>query len=288
MASLVARLAFLTSCAAILIGALNGALTGELISVAHADDSNAVVAVVGTKNITVKEMNDKYDDILKQTLNPPSKEVFLEDLIRYEMGVQEAMKRGIQDEPIVRERIRQEIYKGLIEKELGKAISEIKVTDKEMQAYYEKNPEIRTSHILIEYRPDATEDQKKAARERANEIYEEVKKSKRPFEELVGLYTDDVLSKRTGGDVGWQSRVTLMPSYYNAALSMKVGAIKGLIETQYGYHIIKVTGRHGYADANKQQIRASVFDEKRKELFDNYFAKLKKTYAIKVNKNLIK
>lgn len=252
---------------------------------AQADD---VVAVVGTKNITVKELNEKYEDVLKQSLNPPNKEVFLEDLVRYEMGVQEALKKNIQDDPIVKERVRQEYYKGLIEKELGKAISEIKVTDKEMKAYYDKNPEIRTSHILIEFRPDATEEQKKAAKERATEIYEEVKKSKRPFEELVGLYTDDVLSKRTGGDVGWQSRMTLMPSYYNAALAMKVGEVKGLIETQYGYHIVKVTGRRGYADANKQQIRMAVFDEKRKEIFDGYFAKLKKQYPIKINKNLVK
>ena len=253
--------------------------------VASAEDT---VAVVGTKTITVKDLNDKYEEVLKQTLNPPTKEVFLEDLVRYEMGVQEAMKRNVQDDPIVKERIRQEIYKGLIEKELGKSIAEIKVTEKEMQAYYQKNPEIRTSHILIEFRPDATDDQKKAAKDRANEIFEEVKKSKRPFEELVGLYTDDVLSKRTGGDVGWQSRMTLMPSYYTAALAMKVGEMKGLIETQYGYHIVKVTGRRGYNDANKQQIRMAVFDEKRKELFDNYFAKLKKQYPVKVNKALVK
>jgi parvulin-like peptidyl-prolyl isomerase len=265
-----------------------GLSVSGLTSVARADDATSIVAVVGTKNITVKDLNDKYEEVLKQTLNPPTREVFLEDLIRYEMGVQEAQKKELQNDPIVKERIRQEIYKGLIEKELGKAISEIKVTEKEMQAYYQKNPEIRTSHILIEFRPDATDEQKKAAKDRASEIFEEVKKSKRPFEELVGLYTDDVLSKRTGGDVGWQSRVTLMPSYYNAALAMKVGEVKGLIETQYGYHIVKVTGRRGYNDANKQQIRAAVFDEKRKEIFDNYFTKLKKAYPVKINKNLIK
>ena len=253
---------------------------------ARADE---VVAAVGTKNITVKELNDKYEEVVKQTINPPTKEVFLEDLVRYEMGVQEAYKKSLQDDPIVKERIRQEIYKGLIERELGKRVSEIKVTEKEMQAYYEKNPEIRTSHILIEFRPDATDEQKKAAKERANEIFKEVRGSKRPFEELVALYTDDVMTKRTGGDVNWQSSVTLVPSYYQAALKAKVGEIiPNLIETQYGYHIVKVTGRRGYDDANKRQIRMAVFDEKRKELFDAYFARLKKSYAIKVNKGLIK
>jgi parvulin-like peptidyl-prolyl isomerase len=268
---------------------MTATLTSTFVSTAaFAAEPNEVVAVVGNKQITVKDLNDKYEEVLKQTLNPPTKDVFIEDLVRYEMGVQEATKREIQNDPVVKERIRQEIYKGLIEKELGKKVSEIKVTEKEMQAYYQKNPEIRTSHILIEFRPDATDDQKKAAKERAQEIYEEVRKSKRPFEELVGLYTDDVLSKRTGGDVGWQSSVTLVPAYYQSALAMKVGEVKGLIETQYGFHIIKVTGRHGYNDANKRQIRAAVFDEKRKELFDDYFTKLKKQYPVKVNKNLIK
>jgi parvulin-like peptidyl-prolyl isomerase len=256
-------------------------------SFSRADDKD-VIAVVGNHSITVKEFNDKYNEVLKQSINPPGKDIFLEDLIRYEVGVQEAMKRGIPDEAVVKERVRQEYYKGLIEKELGQKISEIKVTDKDMQEWYKSNPEIRTSHILIEFRPEATADQKKAAKDRATEIYAEVKKSKRPFEELVGLYTDDVLSKRTGGDVGWQSRVTLVPSYYEAALKMKVGEVQGLIETQYGYHIIKVTGHRGYADANKRQIRAAVFDEKRKELFDAYFNKLKKQYPVKVNKGVLK
>lgn len=270
------------------LSALSIFSAATLMTSAAVANQNEVVAVVGNKNISVKELNDKFAEVVKQTVNPPTKDVFLEDLVRYEMGVQEAIKRGIPEDPIVKERIRQEYYKGLIEKELGKKVSEIKVSEKEMQEYYKKNPEIRTSHILIEYKPDATDDQKKAARDRAMEIFSEVKKSKRPFEELVGLYTDDVLSKRTGGDVGWQSSVTLVPAYYDAALNMKVGEVRGLIETQFGYHIIKVTGRRGYNDANKRQIRAAVFDQKRKQIFDDYFAKLKKQYPVKVNKSLVK
>lgn len=253
----------------------------------HAADTD-VVATVGNKQITLKDFNEKYEEVLRTTISPPPKDVFIEDLVRYEVGVQEALKKNIPDEPFIKERVRQEYYKGLIEKEIGKDVAEIKVVDKEMQEYYAKNPEIRTSHILIEFKPDATAEQKAAAKKRAEEILSEVKKSKRPFEELVGLYTDDVLTKRTGGDVGWQSSVTLVPNYYQTILNMKVGEMRGLVETQYGFHIIKVTGRRGYADANKRQIRAAVFEQKRKQLFDEYFVKLKKQYAIKVNKNALK
>jgi peptidyl-prolyl cis-trans isomerase C/peptidyl-prolyl cis-trans isomerase D len=225
--------------------------------------NNDIVAVVGNKQITVKEFKEKYDEVLRQTINPPTKEQFLEDLVRYEMGVQEATKRKLEDDPIVKERIRQEVYNGLIE----------------------KNPEIRTSHILTEFRPDATAEQKKAARERATEIFNEVKKGKRTFEEYVGLYTDDVLSKRTGGDVGWQTGLTLVPAYYNTAMEMKLNEIRGLIETQYGFHVIKKTGVRSYSEANKRTIRAAVFDEKRKKIFDAYFAQLRKQYPVRTNKD---
>lgn len=263
-------------------------LSMTLSSTSFAAEATDTVATVGTKNISAKELNDKYEEVVRSTINPPTKEVFLEDLVRYEMGVQEAYKKNLPDDPIVKERIRQEIYKGLIEKEIGKKVSDIKVTDAEMQAYYKKSPEIRTSHILIEYRPDANEEQKKAAKDRANEIFSEVDKGKRSFEEYVGLYTDDVLSKKTGGDVGWQTALTLVPNYYNAALGMKNGEVKGLIETQYGFHIIKKTGQRPYPEANKRTIRAAVFETKRRQLFDAYFAGLKKQYPVKVNKDKIK
>lgn len=254
---------------------------------AFAQGAKAPVAVVGSKTITVEEFNRKYTEVRGQTMNPPTKEQFLEDLIRYEVGLQEAEKRKLDKDPLVQERMRQELYKALLEKELGERIQKISVTDKDMQAFYKNNPEIRTSHILIEVKPDATAAQRAEAKKRATEIFEEVKKSKRPFEELVKLYSDDPLSKQTGGDVGWQSRVTLVPDYYNSALAAKVGEVKGLVDTQFGFHIIKVTGRRSYENANKRQLRAAVFDEKRKDAFNDYFDRVKKTYKIQSNPKLI-
>lgn len=257
-------------------------------SASFAQKSTEVVAQVGKKTITVEEFNKKFNEVKSQSINPPTKELFLEDLVRYEVGLQEAEKKGLDKDPIVLERFNQEMYKALLEKEIGPKIQKIQVADKEMQAWYANNPELRTSHILIEYKAGATPQQISEAKKRANEIFDEVKKSKRPFEELVKLYSDDALSKQAGGDIGWQSKVTLVPGYYDAALAMKVGEVKGLIETQFGFHIIKLTGRRSYENANKRQIRAAVFDEKRKQIFNEYFDKLKKSYSIKENKSAIK
>jgi peptidyl-prolyl cis-trans isomerase C/peptidyl-prolyl cis-trans isomerase D len=247
-----------------------------------------VVAVVGSKTITLDEFNKKYSEIRGQTINPPTKEQFLEDMVRYEVGLQEAEKRKIQNDPIVQERMRQEIYKALLEKDLGERVQKITVSDKEMEAYHKKNPEIRTSHILFEVRPGATAEQRSEAKKRAEDLYSrEIKNSKRPFEELVKLYSDDPLSKQAGGDIGWGNRVAWVPSYYEAALKMNVGEVSGVIETQFGFHIIKVTGRRSYDNANKRTIRAAVFDEKRRDVFNDYFEKLKKGYKIQTNQRLI-
>lgn len=249
---------------------------------------NDVVAVVGNKKITLDEFNKKYDEIRKLTTNAPSKALFLEDLVRFEVGVQEATKRGLENDPIVQDKFKQELYKSLLEKEIGGTVQKTQVTDKEMQAWYKNNPEFRSSHILIEFKPGATAEQIAEAKKRATEILEEVQKSKRPFEELVKLYSDDTYSKAAGGDVGWQSRVTLVPAYYDSLMTMKIGQVKGLVETRFGFHIIKLTGQRSYENADKRQIRAAVFDEKRKAIFNNYFEKLKKGYSIKTNPELLK
>ncbi len=251
---------------------------------ASSAQGNEVLATVGDQNITTDEFFKRYDEIRKQSLNAPSKEIFLEDLIRYKVGLQEATKKNIKDDPIVAERLNQEIYKGLIEKELGKSIEGIKISEDDLKKYYEKNPEVRTSHILIEVKPGATVGEKAAAKKRMEAIYKEVKASKRSFEELVNLYSDDTATKQAGGDIGWQTRLTLVPAYYGTAEKMSVGQVSGIVETEFGFHIIKVTGKNTYAKANKRQIRVAVFEEKRKVIFDKYFEKLKSAYKVKVNK----
>ncbi len=246
--------------------------------------SSAIVAEVGDIKITNKEFNHKYDAV-KKSLNPPTKEQFLEDLVRFQIGVQEAKKRKMDQDPVVQERLEQIMYVHLVETELGQKATDLNVKESEMREFYKSNPELRTSHILIELKPNATAKEHAVAKKRAQEIYSEVKKSKRPFEELVKLYSDDSLSKVNGGDIGWHTPLTLPNrDYYNTAMKMKVGNISGLVETAFGFHIIKLTGINKFEDADKTKIRAAVLETKKKALFDKFFASLKSKYKIKTYK----
>ncbi len=245
-------------------------------SFAHAQ----VVATVGNTKITLKDFKEKYDPIKKTTVNPPSPEIFLEDLVKFEMGVQEAEKRNLQNNPAVKDLMRQTLYKFLIESEIGKRVDSIKITEGDMRAFYEKNPQIRISHIMTMIPEKATDAQIAAAEKRSQEIHKEVVSSKRPFEELVKLYSDDDVTKINGGDLGYISRVTAAPYVYEIVGKMKNGQISKPIRTQYGFQIIKVTGRLGYQDADKSQIRAAVFDSKRAAIFEDYFSKLRPKYKV--------
>lgn len=254
--------------------------------------SSAVVADVAGKKITLEDFSKKYKEVLdtvSSTGGPvPTKTEFLEDLVRYELGLVEADKRNLKNDPIVQERYRQEMYKVLLEKELGEKAQRIQVSEKEMRDWYTKSPSIRYSNILIDVRPGATAEQKAEARKRATEIFSEVRASKRPFEELVKLYSDDSLSKQFGGDAGFQSPLTVMPQIYDAAKSAKTGQIIGPVETLFGFHIMKITGRASFDQANRIQIRQAVFNEKRRILLDQFFANLKKQHPVKTNPSLIK
>jgi parvulin-like peptidyl-prolyl isomerase len=247
-----------------------------------------VVATVGNSKITVEEFNRRMEDIRKQAMNPPTADQFLEDMVRFKIGVQEAEKQKLQNDPQVKERFEQVLYNSLLEKQLGTKVEQIKITDAEMKEHYKKNPEVRLAHILIDLKAGATPEEHEAARKRAAEILDDVKKSKRPFEELVKLYSDDIPTKEMGGDIGYQSRVTLVPVIYDTAMKMSVGEVKGLIETKYGFHILKLLDRRSYDLADKRQIRSALFDEKRAKLFNEYFDKLKKQYKIEVNKDALK
>jgi len=253
-------------------------------SISHAD---TVVATYGNHSITLSELNQKYEEVSK-SLNPPSKEVFLEDYLRYKVGLEEARRRKLESDPVIAERINQELYKGLIEKDLGKEADKLNVTESDMVKYYRNNPEVRISHILIEQKPGANATERAATAKRSQQIYKDVKSSKRSFEELANLYSDDSASKKSGGDIGWHTKNSIVPALYNVAEKLRIGHISTLIETEFGYHIIKLTGKNPYSKANKQQIRFAVLEEKKLRLFNRYFDKLKSSYKVRVNKSALK
>lgn len=246
-----------------------------------------VLFSVGTSQVTVDQFTKRLEQLKATSVNPPSKEQLVQDWIKFEMGVQEASKLGLQNDPAVKEALRQVLYNALLEKQVGERVQKISVKENEMKAFYSKNPEIRTRHLLIGLKPGANAAEIAAAEKRAQEIYREVSSGKRPFEDYVKLYTDDLPTKNSGGDIDYQSKVTLVPEYYEAAVKLRKNAISKPVKSRYGFHIIKLIDTRSYQDADKAQIRASVIDAKRNQIFDSYFNGLKSKYPAKLNKGAL-
>lgn len=257
-------------------------LIGLLCSPSHAQ----VLAKVGNKEITAQILDERYEALKDQMIEVPDKKTLLEDLINYEVGLQEAQKRGLENDPAIKDRMQQELYKGFIEKEVGPKVAKVDANESEMKSYYQKYPEIRTSHILIEVRPDATPEQRTEAKNRAKEIYDNVKKSNRKFEDLVKIYSDDVMSNKSGGDIGWQTRLTHHPALYRAAIQLRVGQTSNIIETPYGFFILKLTGKKAFSDADRSILRLAVQEEKKKKVYDQFIQGLRSKYKIQMGKSL--
>jgi len=125
----------------------------------------------------------------------------------------------------------------------------IKVDPAEVKAAYDANarqygtPEERqASHILIAVKPDAKEEEKAAAKKKAEALLAQAKANPAKFADLAKANSQDPGSASQGGDLGSFGRGSMVKPFEDAVFGAKVGDIIGPVQTDFGYHIIKVTG----------------------------------------------
>jgi len=211
--------------------------------------ADEVVAEFGKYKITLDEFEKAYakntggvenakEDSLEQYKD------FLNLYVNYKMKLRDAFVRDYRnDEDLVAELEDYKLKVGaayLIEKEI--------IEPGIKNFYDERSEEVRVSHIMI--RIDST---KEAAREKTQKLLDRINKGE-PFEKLVVEYSQDKFSNRTGGDIYWLTAGQVLPSFEVAAYNSAVGEIyPEIVETKYGFHIIKVTDRQ----KRRYKIKAS-------------------------------
>jgi hypothetical protein len=168
----------------------------------------------------------------------------------------------------------------------------MKSIPEEIQKYYDDNPLIRTSNIILLSKPGMNQDEVKELRERASKVLAQVKENKKSFEDLARQFSEGP-SAKTGGDVDWGARHKLLPEYYEAALALKtVGETSDLVETPYGIHIIKLSGKKSYKELDslyRDFIIRTIRENKGQGVYKAYFDDLrKKPYnRVIVNESLL-
>lgn len=143
---------------------------------------------------------------------------------------------------------------------------------KENEARYSTPEERRASHILIKVDAGASADQKKAARTKAEGLLAQLKQNPAQFAELARKNSDDPGSAVNGGDLDFFGHGAMVKAFDEAAFKLKKGEISGLVETEYGFHIIQLTDVRGGTAQPFDTVRAQIEDEARKQLAQRQFA----------------
>lgn len=147
---------------------------------------------------------------------------------------------------------------------------EIKKYYDEHAAQYQQPEERQASHILIAVPPGAGAAEKDAAREKASQVLKQVKQSPASFAQLAKQYSQDPGSAGQGGDLGYFTRNAMVKPFEDAVFKMAVGEVSDLVQTEFGFHIIKLAA-----------IKSSKTTRPLAEVKDEISTELKKQKAAK-------
>lgn len=254
------------------------------LSSVWAESPGDVVATVNGKKITRSELDDYHQQNLRfVSQRKITREVSLDDLINRELGIQKALKGGLDKDPVVSSKVNDVLYHAQISKDLEGELKKITVSDDEVRKYYSDNKEYRSAHILYRVRAQPSPDEVKKALEQSVAIYDDVSKNPDSFAAMANKFSQTTAAP-VGGDLGFQPPTRLAPEYYAAIKGQKVGFVSRPVRTQMGYHIIKVLGVKDFDQIDKNIYKKIIYDQKRDAILAKYFQDMQKKADIKINK----
>lgn len=261
---------------AVVIGVLVIA-TAAYFGLARTDNSE-VVARVGGEVITKDEL---YDIMVQQTGQEALDNLVVKKIIELEAsdqnleiseeeidkevqelaenyGGQDAMIEALAMYNVDLDQVREDVAVNIkLEKLLD---PRIKITDEEVRAYFAANQEayaveeqIKVSHILV------------GSKEEAQKITALLTEGEE-FADLAKELSTDTASKDQGGDLGMVGRGEMVEEFEQAAFALQPGQISDPVESEYGFHIIKVhektAARPGTLEENQAEIRETLLQQK--------------------------
>lgn len=204
------------------------------------------------------------------------------------------MKEDMKRSGVTSEKMRESLVNSLKEQKWADAQigDKTNVTEDEAKAFYDKNPEafqepetVRASHIFFVIPEDAKPETIAAKEKQAKKAAERLKKGE-AFDKVAADMSEDPATKDKGGDLGYFSKDRMSPEFAEASFKMKVDEVSEPVKTEYGIHIIKVTGKKAartvpYEEA-KDKIISYLKDEKKRAALEELITAARKKANIKV------
>lgn len=142
-------------------------------------------------------------------------------------------------------------------------VQKVTVSDKEVRAYYDSNPvyfkqpeQVRASHILVSIDPQKDPSQKAESRKKIEDIQQKLKKGE-DFSALAKEYSQ-CPSGREGGDLGYFQRGQMVKPFEQAAFALRPGEVSDIVETKFGYHLIRLTDKKPEGVVPYEQIKERI------------------------------
>ncbi|RZL28334.1 MAG: peptidyl-prolyl cis-trans isomerase, partial [Rubrivivax sp.] len=156
---------------------------------------------------------------------------------------------------------------------------DVSFTEEDLRKYYDENAtrygvpeERRASHILIKAERSAPAEERAKAKAKAEELLAQVRKNPASFAEVARRNSQDEGSAVNGGDLDFFGRGAMVKEFDAAVYAMKPGEISNIVETDFGFHIIQLTGARGGEKKSFESVRAEVESEVRKQLAQRRYA----------------
>lgn len=198
----------------------------------------------------------------------------------------EALEKKLQTQGKSLDWLKQQTQKGLAYQKVLEAqfAGKVNITEADAQKYYDEHPEqftspeqVRASHILVKVPSDASEQEKAQARAKAEDMLRQIKAGA-DFAELAKANSDGPSAAR-GGDLGFFPRGKMAAPFEKAAFALKINQVSDIVETQYGYHIIKATDRRGASTQSFERVKDDIIrrltQRKRRQLAAEYIKSLR-------------
>jgi peptidyl-prolyl cis-trans isomerase D len=162
----------------------------------------------------------------------------------------------------------------------------VTVTEEELRQFYEQNAarfgtaeERRASHILIKADKSAPAEERAKARARAEGLLAELRKDASRLAALAKTNSDDPGSAARGGDLDFFGRGAMVKPFEDAAFSLKVGELSGVVESDFGYHLIQLTAVRGGEKKSFDAVRAEIESEVKQQLAQRKFSEAAETFT---------
>jgi peptidyl-prolyl cis-trans isomerase D len=170
--------------------------------------------------------------------------------------------------------------------DLATVARSLSVAEDDLRKYYSENAsryeqpqERRARHILIKVDAGAPADAKAKAKARAETLLAEARKNPAGFADLARAQSEDPGSAKQGGDLDWFVRGAMVKPFEDAAFALKKGEISGVVESDFGFHILQLDDLRGGDKRSFESVRPEIEDEVRKSLAQKRYAEAAEQFS---------